>query len=437
MPPVLPHLLEASIQFTPPQYPEGFLPPANHIIHEHLVSMYNISSTTSLTDGLATNLLHHLLPTTSAITQSTSSEGLDVQLASLQSYEVQSASLSGIFDFSNIEGWPLSSAVSASSNGDSTIPDDLDQQYNASTLLLVPGSSDLDVYLDLAWRDSTNLWGNLLNTNKKKINYKIPSTVWFQRMRLTKSLFLGSLWVRLHGNPFRISAIEMCRLITISFLTALHLDGKSYAQILKQPLTMRNGPSIRWPIMCTTMLQTFDNGKAELRKVVKASLTHLTNFCNESSDHRKETIIAFVKHFNEDIQELQNVLAELTGKQVFKELTWAALFIPIEELMSEHNSGRIVDLFIEEVHTLSGCLALDLICNLMTLLYQMMLILLVEFDGKTAVASFKTHVNMNGDIMHVLTAMYSNPMEFVAFTKTIKELPFITSVSSLRYFITH
>ncbi|KAG1886441.1 hypothetical protein F4604DRAFT_1675361 [Suillus subluteus] len=210
-----------------------------------------------------------------------------------------------MFKFSNID-WPLSSAVSASGNGDSAIADDLDQQYNASTFPLVPSSSDLDAYPDLAWRDSTDLWGNLLNTDKKKLNHKIPTTAWSQRMRLTKALFLDSLFL-------------------ISHVLLLFFESLTYS----------------------LMLQTFDNGKAELHKVVKTSLTHLTNFCNESLDHRKETIIVFVKCFNEDIQELQNVLAKLTGKQ----------------------------------------------------LYQTMLILLVEFDGKTAIASFKTHVNMNGDIM--------------------------------------
>ncbi|KAG0694216.1 hypothetical protein DFH29DRAFT_880861 [Suillus ampliporus] len=195
-------------------------------------------------------------------------------------------------------------------------------------------------------------------------------TAWLQHMRLTKALFLGSLWVRLHGNPFKISAVEMCHLITLSFLTALHIDGKTYAQ----------------------MLQTFDNGKAELRKIVKASLTHLTDFCDKLPDHRKEMITTFVKHFNKDTYELQKVPAKLTGKQ-------------------------------------------DTICNLMTLLYQSMLILLVEFSGKTAITAFKTHVNMNGDIMCMLTAIYLNPMEFAAFTKMTQELPFITSVSSLCYLL--
>ncbi|KAG1873147.1 hypothetical protein F4604DRAFT_1925639 [Suillus subluteus] len=424
----LSHLLDASIQFNPPQYPNGFPPPVDYNIHENLVSMYDIPPAISLTDGLVTN------PLDTEIMELPSSQHMDAELASLQSYGLQSPSLSFLFDFSNT-GWPLASAVSASGNDDPTIPDDSNEPCDALTGSSVPADACLDIYPELAWRDSTNMWGNLPEAHRKKINRKMPTTSWLQRMRLTKALFMGSLWVGLHGNPFKISALETRRLITLSFLTTLRIDGKTYAQVLDQPLTWKNGPSIGWPTMRTTMLQTFDNGKAELRKIVKASLTHLTGFCNESPDHRKQMIVKFVERFNKGLHELQKALAELTMKRVFKELTWAALFIPIDDLTSEHDSGRIADLFVEEVCTTSGCLVQDTVCNLMTLLYQSMLILLVEFDDKTAITAFKTHVKMNGDIMSALNGMYSNPMEFAAFTQTLWELPFITSVSSLCYLL--
>ncbi|KAG2141306.1 hypothetical protein DEU56DRAFT_755010 [Suillus clintonianus] len=429
----LPHLLDVSIQFNPPQYPNGFPPPVDYNIHEIPVPMYGIPSAVSLTDRFVTNPLDTILPTALAENmQLTSSQNTDIELASLQSHDMQSASLSFLFDFGNT-GWPLASAVSVSGNGDPTVPDDLNQPSNACTGSLVPADTCLNIYPELAWRDSTDLWGNLLENDKRKISRKMPTTAWLQRMKLTKALFLGSLWVGLHGNPFKISAVEMRRLITLSFLTALRIDGKTYAEVLDQPLSdgQQCAPLCAFPCPypCSLtpnpseqMLQTFDNGKAELRKVVKASLTHLTDFCDDSPNHRAETIAAFVRHFNQDIHELQKVLAELIGKQAFRELVWAALFVPIDDLTSEHDSGRIADLFVEEVRTASGCLAQDTICNLATLLYQSMLILMVESGGKTAIAGFKTHVNMNSDIMFALTAMYLNPTEFAPFTKTIQEL---------------
>lgn len=50
------------------------------------------------------------------------------------------------------------------------------------------------------------------------------------------------------------------------------------------------------------MLQAFDNAKSDLRKIVKASMTHITNFCEDSLDHKKETILAFIKRFNGETQ---------------------------------------------------------------------------------------------------------------------------------------
>ncbi|KAG2740239.1 hypothetical protein P692DRAFT_20881067 [Suillus brevipes Sb2] len=421
----LSHLLNASIQFNSPQYPDGFPPPVNYHIHENPVALYDAPSAISLTEGPVTNSLD-TAPVENM--QLISCQDMDYEHTSLHSQDTQSGFLSFALDLGHA-GWPVTSNVSISGYGDQVIPDDDNELLDINSS--GPDHRDLDMYPELAWRDSTDLWGNLSADDRRKIYRKMPSTIWFQRMRLTKALLLGSLWAGLHGNPFKISAVETRRLITMSFLTSLCIDGKTYAQVIDQPLTWRNGRSIGWPTMRTTMLQAFDNGKAELRKILKAAMTHITNFCRESQDHKRETILAFVKRFNGDIQELQKVICEITRTQAFKELAWAALFIPVDDLISEHDTVRIADLFVEDIRTTSGCLAPDTVCNLMTLLYQSMLLILVEFDGKSSISGFKTHVAMNGVIMFALHAMYDDPICFADFTRAIKELLFITSENVL------
>lgn len=216
-------LLDASIRFNPPQYPDGFPPPANCNINDtpSAISLTDEYVTNSLDDALAENM------------QLTSSRDLELELTSLQSQDAQSGFLAFAFNFGN--DWPLTSNISVSGFGDQVIPDDLNEPFDAWINSSGPADRDLDMYPELAWRDSTDMWGNLQEEDRKKVYRKMPTTVWFQRMKLTKALLLGSLWAGLHGNPFKISAVETRRLITMSFLTALRIDGKSYAQVIDNP----------------------------------------------------------------------------------------------------------------------------------------------------------------------------------------------------------
>lgn len=157
-------------------------------------------------------------------------QAYDMRPFDMQSLDID-MSLVDPLDLGNHIFWPLPSDISASGM---TAPDTFEEPH---TLVgdPAPANSDMDLYPELAWKDSDNLWGNLDEDDKKRYRIVVQKTGWEQVLKLTKCLFLGSLWVGLHGNPFRVSAVETRRLITNSFLTSLRIDGKMYSQFVEHP----------------------------------------------------------------------------------------------------------------------------------------------------------------------------------------------------------
>ncbi|KAG1888387.1 hypothetical protein F4604DRAFT_1916309 [Suillus subluteus] len=252
------------------------------------------------------------------------------------------------------------------------------------------------------------------------------------------------------------------RVITCSFLTALQINGKTYTDLMEQPLILRNGKektSVGWRIIRThvrrisslsslppntfeQLLSLFDNTKSELRKVVKGVMSPVTDFC--AKEEIKTMIKRFLSILNSGhsqaisdrvdtrtslaqpyIVQVQEALAELVVHQLFREILWVALFVPIDGLADRKSSGRIADLFPEELCASVGCLAQDTVGNLLALIYHMMLLVLREGPNKESVTSYKRHEVMNEVIISALAPMYANPDKFPKFTETIMSLPFI------------
>ncbi|KAG1894678.1 uncharacterized protein F5891DRAFT_1194985 [Suillus fuscotomentosus] len=455
---LLAELSHASVKFHPPLFPDGFPPPAHPVPAENLISACEMSHATLSTAKVETHPLAPPAPISInmpftppksleiryASSDVQGMQTLDMQAYDMPPFDMQSLdmdmSLVDPLDLGNHIFWPLPSDISASG-------------------MTPPPNSDMDLYPELAWKDSTNLWGNLAEDDKKRYRVVVQKTSWEQALKLTKCLFLGSLWVGLHGNPFRVSVVETRRLITNSFLTSLRIDGKMYSQFVERPLVLHH-TTIGWSVIRTSvrspssllqlipdlsvqLVKMLDNAKGELRKVLKGAMTHYTGFCGSLPSHRKEQIIYFVTLFNsKDLRDIQNTIALFIGLQAFRELIWAALFVPIEELAHGKEDGRVADLFTEEVCTSTGCLAQDTVCNLMTLVYNTMVLILKELRRKEAKKDdycptddpkYEAHEVMNGIIMSVLGPMYENPCEFVAFTKEVTHLPFIMCVNVLGF----
>lgn len=105
-----------------------------------------------------------------------------------------------------------------------------------------------------------------------------------------------------------------------------------------------------------------------------------------------------------------------------------------------------MDLFQDEVITSSGCLAQDTVCNLMTLVSLLSLVLSqairftlrhqvyhamireMQENQKNSVVDYQSHFIMNNTIALAIGLMYEQPDLFPQFTQAVMRLPFITSV---------
>jgi hypothetical protein len=183
-----------------------------------------------------------------------------------------------------------------------------------------------------------------------------------------------------------------------------------------QLVILRNGKektSVGWQIICThvhhissllslppntfeQLLSLFNNTKSELRKVVKGVMSPITDFC------AKEEIKTMIKQFlsilnsghNQAISDkldtrtslaqsciiqIQEALAELVVHQLFREVLWVALFVPINGLADGKSSGRTVDLFPKELCASVGCLAQDTVGNLLTLVSPFLTLIFLKW----------------------------------------------------------
>ncbi|KAG2360988.1 hypothetical protein BDR07DRAFT_1377553 [Suillus spraguei] len=164
------------------------------------------------------------------------------------------------------------------------------------------------------------------------------------------------------------------------------------------------------------ILGWFKHITSELRKVIKGTMTPITNFCDATESGRKEEITRLVKLFNSEHRlNVQTVISEVVVEQAFAELLWSSMFIPIGGLADGIRSVRLADFFPEDICTSTRCLAQDIICNLMILLYQTMLLILKNLLGKgrtKELAIYLDHRVMPDVLMATLGPMHENVLNF-------------------------
>ncbi|KAG1765162.1 hypothetical protein EV702DRAFT_1213722 [Suillus placidus] len=195
--------------------------------------------------------------------------------------------------------------------------------------------------------------------------------------------------------------------------------------------------TIGWQIFRTHLLGWFEYTKAKHRKVIKGAMTSVTNFCDDSEFGREEEITCLVKLLNsEHCPDVQATISKLVDEQAFAELLWTSLLMPTEGLADGKKCGRVADFFPEDICTSTKCLAEDTICNLVTLLYQMMLLILRKLlgkDRKKALAVYMDHKVMSDIITAALCPMYEKPYLFPEFTQAVMRLPFIQYQNVLNF----
>ncbi|KAG1894900.1 uncharacterized protein F5891DRAFT_984619 [Suillus fuscotomentosus] len=441
---LLSQLSEASIPFTPAQFPHGFPPPVledNAFSYGQQLSVITDEPSSMLELPLSAG------PTVTGDTHSVSQpphsapfndviNPFDSLLLSTPNSPSTSAAHAFTFGYSTL--WPTSSTVFSDSI---TVFEASEGLYEAVPGNPTPTGDHVRLHPELQWRDSTNLWGEHSGSQRTQISRLLgKSPCWFRVLTLTKALLDGSLWVGLYGNPFKLSAVDHRRAITSNFLTALRLEGKTYDEIRDQPIIINEGGkdiTIGWQILRTHLLAWFEHTRSEYRKVIKGAMTFFTNFCEDTESGRAEAITHFLKLLNsEHCHDVQAAISELVGEQLFAELLWTSLLMPMEGLADGKRSGRVADFFPEDICTSTKCLAEDTVCNLVTLIYQTMLLVLkrlVGKDRKKELAVYLDHKVMSDVITAALCPMYEKPYLFPEFTQTVTRLPFIQYQNVLNF----
>ncbi|KIK35227.1 hypothetical protein CY34DRAFT_17153 [Suillus luteus UH-Slu-Lm8-n1] len=440
-------LLQASVPFNPPLPPNELSHSANLVFEDtsnlsHRTANEPVASTSGYSHSTHLAVAEQL-PPAGSLTATDDTYLLDtiLGLAPHIPFDIQSTTMMHLLDDNNM-GWPAPNPFTGNLGepGPSEKPSEVVSGEPA------PIDENLALHPDLQWRDSNYLWGKLEPDERKKALRMLGKKpcCWHRVIELTKALILGSLLVGMHGNPFHISGVDQQRAITSSFLTALRIDGKTYTDLMQQPLTLKNGKQktyVGWQVIHThvhwislllslppntfeQLVSFFENKASELRKIVKGAMTPLTGFCAEGWEREmmKRCLSELNSRQNKKVQE---ALTELVVSQLFRELFWVALLIPVEGLADEKRSGRVADLFPDELCASVGCVSQDTVGNLLTLIYHTMLLMLREGPNKESIDSYAKHEAMNEIIIAALSPMYANPKEFPKFTETVMSLPFI------------
>ncbi|KAG1852377.1 hypothetical protein C8R48DRAFT_777545 [Suillus tomentosus] len=374
---LLEELLNASVQFSYAPFPDGYPPP---IVTSVQQPMYDAPP-----------------PANSSALDNTLSDVLLAPAFDLTPMEFQELDCGYNY-------WELSTITSLSGIDDTALPflDQVNEVDKVDGVLTKEPALEV-FHPDLQWRQSKGgVWDTLNRKQRESLTRAMKKTFWWRIMMLTRALFVGGLWVGERQNLFTIHQVEVRRRVTNSFLTALHLTYTTYKEMLERPvvITFANGVTVSagWPEFHRNLAKAFDESKGELRKVIKGGMSPYTNFVRQA-------------------------ISELIGEHVFSELLWASLFHPNSKLADGRRSARLADFFPEEVFSDFNCLAQKPVGNLMTLLYQSMVITLKEREA--LVIDCRAPEEMNKIIMTALDNMYAYPDRFPIFTGRVKALPFI------------
>ncbi|KAG1863142.1 hypothetical protein F4604DRAFT_1683727 [Suillus subluteus] len=411
---LLKDLREKSVQFHPAPFPYGYLPPTYPTATPTAESTNEAQTFVSSNDVEAYPLDTLLSPTASSTFDLQSMANTDFEHSGYQHWGLSTASVSGVGE----PLWPMSDELAVAPYEELAID---------------------DFHPDLQWRDyAAGEWGTLTQPQRAILTREMKRSPWWRIVMLTRCLFMGGLWVGQHRNPFNASPTDVRRLITNSFLTALDMVNKNYTEMLAQPvnatIAAEQTISAGWSIFRVNLAKTLDNTKAELRKVVKGSMSTYTNFCQAHDMEERINYFVFLLNSGKHYQ-VQQAISELIPQQLFRELLWASLLCPISGLGDEGRHGRVADLFPEEVISKFKCLAQVPVCNLLTLvtsihqLYNTMTLVLKEMNPSNV--DYCGSGDMNVILMSALDEMYGQPHLFPDFTDAVMALPFLTASNVL------
>ncbi|KAG1765666.1 hypothetical protein EDD22DRAFT_845285 [Suillus occidentalis] len=387
-------LQSASIQFHPAPFPYGYPPP-----------------TYLTTTPTAQSMCQVQVPSNNIV------ESLPSAASSI--FELQSMANTDL-DYSSYQHWGPSTTASVNGVSEPALP--------VSDGLTETSYEQLGLHSDLQWRDtSAGEWGSFTRLQKAVLTREMKKTPWWRIVLLTRYLFIGDVWVGQHSDPLHTSPLDVRRLITNSFLTALDLIEKTYEDMLAIPVEVMTAPgqtvSAGWTVFRITLAKTLDNMKGEIRKVIKGSMSTHTNFCQ--AHNMEERIKYFVVLLNSgDNDKVRRAISELVVHQLFRELLWATLLCPISGLGDNGRHGRVVDLFPEEVLSKFNSLAKRPVCNLLTFLYSTMIMTLREINPGNI--NYHAADAMHFILLSALDELYANPNMYPEFTAAVMALPFLT-----------
>ncbi|KAG0693355.1 hypothetical protein DFH29DRAFT_1007367 [Suillus ampliporus] len=301
----------ASVQFTPATYPHGFPPPAPP-------APINIPAWQTS--------FPQLLPSQAVFSQTMFHQSLDF------GYKPTLIELTSIFDHLPTP----------------TLLDDIDSDIMSliGTQLL---SEAQPPHPDLPWRHTAQ--GDPLDKSQKLfLKGLLAASKWGHSIKLAKYLFIGHFLVGTPVNPFFVPAVVSRRLITMSFLRALHFTQKTYDELSSELLTIVNddgSETIVVPSLTSKcywqFLDFYIDVTSELRKITWGSTSPLAGFA-VNEDQKIGKIFDLIVAFNSaNQQQVQEAIYDLIGTQAFKEVLWAALLRPIAEL-AEGNMYQVFTL---------------------------------------------------------------------------------------------
>ncbi|KAG1852162.1 hypothetical protein F4604DRAFT_1933728 [Suillus subluteus] len=196
-------------------------------------------------------------------------------------------------------------------------------------------------HVELHWRET--LKDNPLDSSQKKsLKLVLLTSPWGCPIKLAKYLYVGYVLVGLPANPFSIREADCRRLITASFLRALHLDLKTYEGLHEEPLMVVNNAGsetrLGWSNLRNRFLETSGDFTSEMRKVIRGGTTPESGDLLNSGDQIM----------------VQQAITKLIVTQGFRELLWASFFRPVVEFAN--GQVRLADLYPEAIQTVKGYL---------------------------------------------------------------------------------
>ncbi|KAG0703969.1 hypothetical protein DFH29DRAFT_874074 [Suillus ampliporus] len=410
----LSQLSKVSIPFMPAYFPHGFLPPP-------AFEDATLSDTPSMLE------LPYSAPLGFSSTINPSPSPLSSLLLSTPgSPSIYPASAPYMFSFGDDILWPLSLTVVSDSV---TVFEALEESHEVVTgnptstnahgeLTMISGISHFDLVIFKEGQTEITVgWQSIASreTDKYRGPIREASGYWMSSVKANPD--------EVRTRNYRIWAVRRQR-----WSGMINQQGLRLCMKYKQSLLL-----FGW----------FHYTKSKLRKVMKGAMTPLTNFCDKGESSKQQVIVRLVELLNSEcLVNVQAAILELVDHQVFAELLWTLMLMPISGLADERQSARVADFFAEDICTSTKCLAQNPVCYLLILRYNRSAALPDNADhfeetlGKDRhkeLMIFRDHKVMHNVLMDVLSPMYDKPHLFPQFTQAVTRLSFIKYENVLHF----